>query len=75
MMDMFFGLINTHSLVSYEEDMPIVTADFCLGRQRFVSYIPACQIMDLCLPFKPDLYILKDSYTGKCYLKFSFLIK
>lgn len=26
------GLINTHSLVSYEEDMPIVTADFCLGR-------------------------------------------
>lgn len=32
MMDMFFKLINTHSLVSYEEDMPIVMADFCLGR-------------------------------------------
>lgn len=26
------GLINTHSLVCYEEDMPIVMADFCLGR-------------------------------------------
>lgn len=26
------GLINTHSLVSYEEDMPIVMADFGLGR-------------------------------------------
>lgn len=33
MMDNYvFGLIHTHSLVSYEEDMPIVTADFCLGR-------------------------------------------
>lgn len=26
------GLINIYSLVSYEEDMFIVTVDFCLGR-------------------------------------------
>lgn len=62
MMDMFFRFINIYSLVSYEEDMFIVMVDFCLGRQRFVSYILVCQIMDFCFFFKLDLYILKDLY-------------